>query len=70
MSNQKTYFLCVNEVHMGLLAHVLPGISYIECRALDIPDNKEAKYLVVPCPQEPEKAPVEAEKPPEEVKSE
>jgi len=55
---------------MGLLAHVLPGISYIECRALDIPDNKEAKYLVVPCPQEPEKAPVEAEKPPEEVKSE
>lgn len=53
---KKSFVLCVNEVNMALLNRVLPGISYIEVRGMDLTDNKEFRALVTPVIKEPETA--------------
>ena len=51
---QKNYLLCISEPWLQVFKSMMPGLSFVEVRGMDLTDNKEMRALVTPIP-----APVE-----------
>jgi hypothetical protein len=53
---KKQFLLVCDDVQMAFLSRVMPGIQFVEVRAMNLSDNKEMMALVTPAPKAPEVA--------------
>jgi hypothetical protein len=51
---KKQFLLCVDELQCAFLSRIVPGLQFVEVRAMNLQDNSEMRALVSPIAPIPE----------------